>query len=169
MTPAALALLLAGALVGLAVVLNHCYARVALVELALNEGLPPGHSTQLPTSVATQSPVEAGLSPGVHVFLSRNCHACQRLLDELDAGEVSFAAPLSLHYVDRPRPQAAGAASKLGATLHDRRADLVRSVGADPLPYTIAIGRHGLIGRMVTPTLRHMQDTARDAGIVSEL
>ena len=43
MSVAVLALALVVAAILFAVVLNHAYARLALVELTLNEGLPPGY------------------------------------------------------------------------------------------------------------------------------
>lgn len=166
MSNALLAIVLAGALGGIAVVLNHCYARVALIELALNEGLPPGHAR----SPAVAGPVPGRsasdvLEAGLHVFLSRNCHACQRLIDELDQHQPSVAAPIHIRYVDKPRPIAAEAAEKLGATLVTHQMELAEQLGADPLPFTIAIGSHSLVTRAVTPTVAQMMSTARGAGL----
>ena len=165
---ALLAVALVVAFVLIAVVLNHGYARLALVELTLNEGLPPGY--EAPTTLATQNAVPqrdptSTLGPGVHIFLSRSCHACQRLLDELDQTTIDSSIGTQLHYVDRPRPLATATAQRLGATLHHHQAELTQGLGADPLPYTIAVGSHGLVGRSVTPTVHQIQHTARDAGI----
>lgn len=151
----------------LAVVLNHCHARLALIELALNEGLPPGYEHHPTAPAGTVSSTEAtrALPAGVHVFLSRNCHACQRLIDELDQVVLEIHAPLHLHYVDRPRPIAAIAAENLGAELHEHDDQTAQRVGADPLPFTIAVGQHDLTSRAVTPTVRQVLMAARDAGI----
>lgn len=168
MSPAVLSLVLAVALTGIAIVLNHCYARVALVELALNEGLPPGHQHTPITraaTVASQHKATEILEPGLHVFLSRNCHACQRLIDELSSYELVVDAPLHIRYQDRPRPIAASTAERLGASLVGHQAELLTRLGADPLPYTIAIGNHALVARAVTPTVTQLIATARDAGI----
>ena len=111
MNPAMLALVLAGALAGLAIVLNHCHARLALVELTLNEGLPPGHQntpTELLASSFGQSQsreITTLLGSGVHIFLSRNCHACQRLIDEFDETTVTDS------HFRTESPTAAGAKS----------------------------------------------------------
>lgn len=173
MSPAVLAIVLAVALAGLAVVLNHCHARLALVELALNEGLPPGYqSTPLATAAPVNPPTAARttqiLGAGVHVFLSRNCHACQRLVDEFDQTPVQVGAELHLHYVDRPRPIAASAAARAGATLHEQQTEIASTVGADPLPYTVAVGAHGLVAQAVTPTIGQVSVAARDAGIAMD-
>lgn len=172
MTVAALSLVLLAALVLLAVVLNHSQARLALVELTLNEGLPPGHGQRVPPDVVRRQPQvgEPGesaeaLETGVHIFLSRNCHACQRLIEELRHADVDLDAPLNLRYVDRPRPIASAAADHLGATLHDHQNELASGVGADPLPFTIAVGPHRLASRAVTPTVGQVLHAARDAGI----
>jgi len=164
MSIVALTVVLAAAMAGVAVVLNHCYARVALVELALNEGLPPGHRATTVTTSAAIDPAEV-LAAGVHVFLSRNCHACQRLIDELSLQDLVIDASIHLHYVDRPRPIASTTAETLGASLYVHQSELAGQVGADPLPYTIAIGDHDLVGRSVTPTVAQIAVTARDAGI----
>lgn len=168
MNTIALTLVLAAGLAGLAVVLNHAYARLALVELTLNEGLPPGHLTPLASASTSNSvdPTDA-LTPGVHVFLSRNCFACQRLIDELDQSSMDMAADLYLHYIDRPRPIASAVADRHGATLTEHESELSSRVGADPLPYTIAIGEHALVGRAVSPSLPQVLETARDAGITA--
>ena len=49
MSPAVLALVLVVAFLGMALVLNHARARLALVELALNEGLPTPCRTPSPS------------------------------------------------------------------------------------------------------------------------
>ena len=163
MTPLALGGVLSTALVLLAIVLNHCSARLALVELALNEGLPPGHHA-LPDRLVEVDPRTA-LSAGLHVFLSRSCHACQRLIEELDSSGLQVHGSLMLRYVDRPRPIAVEVAAKLGGEVRDLEGELPLSLGADPLPYSIAIGEHGLVARAVTPTLHQIVTVARDAGI----
>lgn len=170
MSVAALCLVLAGACALLALVLNHIYARLAVVELTLNEGLPPGYeiAAHAMEAVASElSPIEVAalLAPGVHVFASRNCHACQRLLDELDQVDLTIAAELHLHYVDRPRPLAHTVVERHGATLHPNDTEVARRVGADPLPYTVAVGPESLIGRAVSPTVAQMLETARNAGL----
>lgn len=179
MTTAALAIVLFVALGAVAVVFNHIQARLALVELALNEGLPPGYQRLDPLSgvAATSSagPTVTVTNPsdvlpvGLHVFLSRNCHACQRLVDELDQARLEVGAPLHLRYVDRPRPIAAAAAVRQGATLHEHQNELAAQVHADPLPFTVGIGEHGLASRAVTPTVRQVLVAARDAGITARL
>jgi hypothetical protein len=167
MSLAGLAIVLAAALVLLGIVLNHVYARVALVEIALNEGLPPGHqrvtASSLTVAVAPTT-VAARLGRGVHIFLSRSCHACQRLIEELEGANLSVGLPIAFHYVDRPRPIARSVATTLGASLSVDEAELATEMLADPLPYTIGIGDHGLVTRGVTPTLRQVLDVARDAG-----
>jgi len=165
MSPAVLAVVLAVAFMGIAVVLNHTHARLALVELALNEGLPPGHQVPTPSAPQITADVAGLLGPGVHVFLSRNCHACQRLVDEFEQTSVTVDATLHLRYVDRPRPIASQAAANVGAELHTHQVELAAQAGADPLPYTVAVGSHGLIASTVTPTVPKVMVTARDAGI----
>lgn len=174
MSPAVFAVALAVALAGFAIVLNHCHARLALVELALNEGLPPGYQITPPEAPASGAAPAAAritqlLGPGVHVFLSRNCHACQRLLEEIDQTPVHVESELHLHYVDRPRPLASSAAAKTGATLHEQHAELASHVGADPLPFTVAVGTHGLLAQAVTPTVGQVSVAARDAGIAMDI
>ena len=170
MTTLTLALALCTAIGGLAVALNHCYARLALVELALNEGLPPGHQ---PAVLGDRAAVEASsseavaelLDAGIHVFLSRNCHACQRLVEELGDVQLQHGAALHLRYIDRPRPVAAEVATLHDAELHGGQAEVAATVGADPLPFTVAVGDHALVSRSVTPTVTQLVATARDGGI----
>lgn len=177
MSVTALALALAVALSAIAVVLNHCYARLALVELALNEGLPPGHQPSLygaahgENATADVGVVEATkrLEPGVHLFLSRSCHACQRLIDDLDASAPKIDAPVFVRYVDRPRPVAHSAAKKLHATVQEGQASTIEAVAADPLPYTIAIGHHRMVSRAVTPSVTQFITAVRDAGYKADL
>jgi len=164
-TPLLLALALVVGLGLLAISLNHVYARLALVELALNEGLPPGHQQEAYEAVP---PDTAALVDGVHVFLSRGCHACQRLIKELASTKLLLGAQLHLHYIDRARPVAHEAATALRATIDEHQAELTKSVGADPLPYTIAVGEHRLVSRAVTPTIDVLLAATRDAGISAE-
>lgn len=166
MSPALLACLLAAAVGALAVVINQVQARLGLIEVTLNEGLPPGHErTDLAASTTpTLDPAQA-LGPGVHVFLSRSCHACQRLVDELRASPRIGQADLVLRFVDRPRPIAREFAASHGAALHEQQIELAAGVGADPLPFTVAVGPHDLVSRAVTPTRRSILDTARNAGM----
>jgi hypothetical protein len=105
------------------------------------------------------------LGPGVHVFLSRNCHACQRLVDEFAQTSMTIAATFHLRYVDRPRPIASQAAANVGAKLHSHQVELAAQTGADPLPYTVAVGSHGLVASAITPTVPQVMVTARNAGI----
>lgn len=168
MSTAALVIVVAVALAGLAAVLNQVMARLALVEVALTEGLPPGHGVATEAPAATNA-IEPGaaLGRGVHVFLSRSCHACQRLVDELGHRRPGIDAALTLRYVDRPRPLARDLADQLHAALHTDERELAHAVGADPLPYTIAVGDHGLVDRSVSPTVHDIATTARNAGIGS--
>lgn len=171
MSVALLAIALGVALAAIAVVLNHTYARLAVVELTLNEGLPPGFSPEpvgaADKSAASPADIARRLKPGVHIFLSRNCVACQRLIDELDQTTVATDAPLHLRYVDRPRPIAQSAAQRQGAHLFEHEAELAQSVGADPLPYVVAIGDHGLLATSVSPTVALILSAARNAGIAA--
>ncbi len=172
MSIAALAMVLLAALAGLAYVLNHCQARLALVELVLNEGLPPGHQpadAALSARVAATADPAAVLPAGVHIFLSRNCHACQRLIDELDQVGLAVEASVHLRYVDRPRPIAVAAARRQHASLHDHQHELAVLLQADPLPFTIAVGSHDLVSRAVTPTVSQVVVAARDAGITATI
>lgn len=173
MSPTIYALAIASGLGLLAVALNHLHARVALVELSLNEGLPPGFEALHYRHVAESRlrPADVGdiLDAGVHVFLSRSCLACQRLVSELGAINLAVSASLHLHYVDRPRPEARLAAERNQAELHSSQLDLSQRVGADPLPFTVAVGPHGLVGRAVTPTADQLLLTARNAGIEARL
>jgi len=165
MNPAVLAIVLAVALMGVAIALNHAQARLALVELTLNEGLPPGHQIQPATTSEVSGDVGALLGEGVHVFLSRNCHACQRLIDELQQATLTVGSDFHLRYVDRPRPIANEAAERVGALLHSHQAELAVQAGADPLPFTVAVGSHGLVASSVSPTMKQLVTTGRDAGI----
>jgi hypothetical protein len=167
---AALCLILAGASALIALVLNHIYARLALVELTLNEGLPPGyeivgHDAALQAVAISSADVASLLTSGVHVFASRNCHACQRLLDELDVVDLDVDGELHLHYVDRPRPLAKTVVEHQGATLHSHHDEIAQRTGADPLPYTIAVGPESLVSRAVSPTVAAVVETARNAGV----
>lgn len=169
MSAAALSLVLAVAFALLALVLNHVYARLAIVELTLNEGLPPGYESNA-EPVSGGATVASGLvaellGPGVHLFASRSCHACQRLLDELDAIELDLVADLVVHYIDRPRPLAKAVAERHGAVLHADQEELALRSGADPLPYTITVGPESLVSRSVSPTVAIMVETARNAGV----
>ena len=160
-------LAIAAALGVLAIVVNQLQARIGLVEVTLTEGLPPGHQpddVEADQAIATLAPQDA-LAPGVHVFVSRSCFACQRLVEEMEHAWADLDAPTSLRYIDRPRPFARSLAADLGLLSVEHDAELAAGVGADPLPYTIAIGDHGLIARSVTPTVQLIQDTARDAGL----
>lgn len=165
MSPAVLAIALAIAFMAIAVALNHCHARLALIELTLNEGLPPGHQLPAVTTPVPSADVAALLGEGVHVFLSRNCHACQRLLDELSQTALTTQSPLHLRYIDRPRPRANDVAEHVDAALHSHQVELAQQAAADPLPYTVAIGTHGLVAGAVTPTVPQILVAARDAGI----
>lgn len=165
MSPAVLALVLVVAFLGMALVLNHARARLALVELALNEGLPPDHQVSTHAAPPTTADLAALLGPGIHVFLSRNCHACQRLVDEFAQTSMTIAATFHLRYVDRPRPIASQAAANVGAKLHSHQVELAAQTGADPLPYTVAVGSHGLVASAITPTVPQVMVTARNAGI----
>lgn len=166
MNVALLTVVLAGALAALGLALNHVYARLAVVELLLNEGLPPGHETVTSTAATSDlAPHEVAeqLGAGVHLFVSRTCHACQRLLEELDQTDLTMA--LVLRHVDRPRPIAESISKRTGATLHTHQAELAAAVGADPLPYAIAVGPHQAVAGAVAPTVSQLLTTARDAGV----
>lgn len=173
MSAAGLAVALAVALVGLGMVLNHVQARLGLLEVTLNEGLPPGHEI-LPETAMTRTGFDALrardlLDDGVHIFLSRGCFACQRLLDELDLRGLGVAADVHLRYVDRPRPITATVAAQIGAELHLQQLTLSESVGADPLPHTVALGPDGLVTHGATPTAALIADIARSAGIPASI
>ena len=60
---------------------------------------------------------------------------------------MTVDAAMHLRYVDRPRPIAGKAAETVGAQLHTQQMELAGQAGADPLPYTVAIGAHGLVAR----------------------
>lgn len=172
MSGAALSVALAAGIGGLAVALNHLQARIGLIELALNDGLPPGYERSLRTPATASFSAERAqrvLDDGVHVFLSRTCVACQRLLDEIDRRgfELQPRVAIELHYVDRPRPRAREVAARLGAELHEREHDAVKEIGIDPLPHTVAIGAHGLVAHGVSPTIDDARAVARNAGIVA--
>lgn len=169
MSVAALTAVTGTALVLLAVVLNHVHARLALVEVALNEGLPPGHGRQRPTSTHPSPATTADrLGSGLHIFLSRSCHACQRLIEELESAPAALTGSVVLYYVDRPRPIAAAAAAALGAELRSNQGELAGAVAADTLPYTIAVGPLGLVARRVTPSVRDVLDVACDAALAPQ-
>lgn len=166
----ALALLVGLGLLGVA--LNHIAARISLVEVIFNEGLPPGHEvvgrSAVAGRVAEPSEIEALLGPGVHVFLSRSCHACMRLIDELNTAPLpagTAETALHLRYIDRPRPIAQSAAEQSGASLHAHQGDLSAQVGADPLPYAIVVGSSQSQARGVSPSRKQVVALARDAGL----
>ena len=168
MSTGALTIVLAVGLSGLALVINHLQARLALVEVTLNEGLPPGHevSSTEPPMAFDPDGARALLGRGVHIFLSRGCHACQRLLDELDDRGLDLGGPVHLRYVDRPRPLAETVARHVGAELHARQPDIVRRLGIDPLPHTVVVGADGLLTHATTPNVPAVVEAARGAGIV---
>lgn len=164
----ALALLAAVILLGAAV--NHMVARLGLIEVTLNEGLPPGHEERPGAGVVAvdQATIAGLLGPGVHVFLSRSCHACMRLIDELASSPLDLAddaRPVHLRYIDKPRPIAVEAAQVGGAELHANQGELTVRLGADPLPYTFVVGEHGSNAQGVTPTAKHVATLANDAGL----
>ena len=163
-----LVLVVVASLALLGVVLNQVQARLALLEVALNEGLPPGHRVSAPTPSgrslgASPDDVASVLGLGVHVFLSRSCHACQRLVAELDERPFDLDG-LQFRFVDRPRPVVTEIAAANGAALALHQDELARSVDADPLPYTIAVGDHRLVARGVTPTRADVLALCRQAG-----
>lgn len=161
----ALAAALLVTLAVLAVSLNHVAARLSLIEVALNEGLPPGHEiVGVPETIISPEETAALLGPGIHLFLSRGCHACMRLIDELAHTALSAPVDLHLRYIDRPRPIAETVAARSNARLHAHEGDLAAQVGADPLPYTIVIGANQLQARGVSPTQAQVVSLARDAG-----
>jgi hypothetical protein len=164
MSPTVLVLVLATALGGLGVVLNHAYARLALVELTLNEGLPPGLEQSASSAGRASGP--ANVDSGVHIFLSRSCHACQRLIEELAETTLVSDRPIHFRYLDRPRPIARSAADRSSATLVTSDVETARSLGADPLPYSVIVGDHGATSHGVTPTATQVIALARDAGVV---
>lgn len=170
MSTATLAIVLVGALGALGIVVNQMLARLALVEVTLNEGLPPGHrpadAAPAANDAIRRDPTDV-LDAGVHVFLSRNCHACQRLLDDLSVHRLDVT-PLALHYVDRPRPFATDVAKHQQARLEADQSDVAQAVGADPLPHTVAIGEHGLVASGTSPTRGTVLDIARNAGYRSQ-
>ena len=171
MSAAGLTAALAVALVGLAVVLNHLQARLGLIEVALNEGLPPGHeirkSGQTPPLGFDVLHAKDLLDDGLHIFVSRGCHACQRLLDDLDIRGLHVATAVHIRYVDRPRPIAAVVAKQLGASLHLEQHALAESLRVDPLPYTVALGPDSLVGHGVTSTILDVVQVAQNAGIAA--
>ena len=163
--PAILIVLVAGALAIAALVLNQVQARIGLVELTLNDGWPPGHApSDLNGQRAPTIDARQALQPGLHLFLSRSCHACQRLVDDLAAGSPPAATP-TFHYVDRARPTSRLLAQAWNVALVEGERELAQTVGADPLPYAIAIGNHGLIARSVAPTPAALNAVARNAGL----
>lgn len=166
MSTAWLFVVLFGACAVIAVVLNQIQARLALLEVTLNEGLPPGHADM--TSGPSPAPLadaDEVLGPGVHLFLSRTCHACQRLVDALAQANATDVVPLAIHAVDRPRPATRNAAQHLGAQLVEEQLDAASSLGADPLPHAIAVGDHGLVAQGAAPTIERIRSIAHDAGI----
>lgn len=171
MSTTGLAIVLVVGVAGLAFVLNHLQARLALIELTLNEGLPPGHQGGATSGASATFQADRALEllgPGVHVFLSRSCHACQRLVEELEGRRLILDADLHLRYVDRPRPIARTVAEDLGAALHVEQLAIVDALGVDPLPHTVAVGRDGLATHRVTPASAQIADAARDAGILAD-
>lgn len=168
MSVAALTFPLAGALAVLAIVLNHLQARLGLIEVALNDGLPPGHQRERSVAASTtfdSASARQTLGPGLHVFLSRTCLACQRLLDELDRRGLDHAGEIHVRFVDRPRPAAYEVATRIGATVHEHQAAATTALGVDPLPHTVAIGAADLVAHDVTPSIAAMIAVARNAGI----
>lgn len=157
------------ALLCLGVGLNHVQARLGLLETMLNEGLPPGHGVASTTNDANPAMRTELLSTGVHLFASRRCHACRRLMQNLGNDTLRVDAQLHIHYIDVPQSSAVDLASSLGAQLHTNAQELAAQVGADPLPYTIAVGAHDLVAGAVTPTVAQVARTARDGGIGAQL
>lgn len=165
---AVLALTVVVAVAFMAIALNHAAARIGLIEVALNEGLPPGHEILRTAGTAAQHvQIDGLLSTGVHVFLSRSCHACMRLIDELATAPLYLEGDgpaVHLRYIDRPRPIAHSAAQASAVILHTQQGELSTQLGADPLPYTIAVGEHQSQARGVSPTRKDIVRVARDAG-----
>lgn len=157
--------LVAAALGIVALVLNQVQARLGLVELTLNDGWPPGHApTNEAHATAPSVDPHAALEPGLHVFLSRGCHACQRLVDELAERRIPATVP-NFHYVDRARASTRALATAWNAELVEGERELAAALGADPLPYAIGVGPHGLVARSVVPTSSSLIGVARSAGL----
>lgn len=175
MNPTTFAALLVGAAGLFLVAFNHLTARLSLVEVMMNEGLPPGHATadRNASDVATTGSFESGraremLPTGVHLFLSRSCFACQRLAEELDGYTLAQPpTPVSVHYIDRPFPASRSTFEDLGLSISTERLDLIEALRIDPLPHTVAIGPHDLVVADVTPTVRSIRDVAEQAALTS--
>ncbi len=168
MSTAVLVIVLAVALGGLALVFNHVTARLGLVELALNEGLPP-RVAPADVSSQTEGDLPTVLEPGLHIFVSRGCYACQSLIGELGTISLTSDYPVHMRYVDRPRPEARVVADRLGAQLVEDQAAVAALACADPLPYTVALGKHGLVEGRVTPTANTIAATGRSVGITVQV
>ncbi len=154
----------------LAYALNHMLARVALVEVALNEGLPPGFETA-PSSLAFDFQAAAAtLAGGLHLFLSRSCHACQSLVDELGADHTAVGdLPVVVHHIGVPRDGTIKLVDLLGAGLELDQLATASRLGIDPLPHAIAIGPKGLIAHGAVPTTADLDRVARDGGLFAAL
>lgn len=165
MSPELAVLAIGAGLGGLAVVVNHMIARLGLIEVVLNEGLPPGYEANAPNAGPDPITSRRSLDQGIHVFLSQRCHGCRRLVTELAERQISGATPISFYLVDHARRwDPADTLARLGSVAIDQK-ELADRVGADPLPYAVAIGPDGLVAGGVLPAADKVGELARHCGL----
>lgn len=180
--PVILALATLGVCVVLAVVINNIWARLSLIEVYFNEGLPPGlrpttaTSTQIPpqnsahTGADSTARTEAHtfdiretLGQGLSIFVSRSCPGCQRLLDEL--ATLDKLDNTTLYYIDEPNKGNLELLDKLGVEIETGQSELAELVGAKPLPYAFTFGPYSLADSAVVVHLDALRELCANAGL----
>lgn len=149
----------------IAVVLNNIWARLALVEVVYNEGLPPGFAT---TDKLSQSRLREIIGGGLSIFLSRHCQGCRRLLDELDnlsAGEV--LDDVTFYFVDEPDAHLLARITKFGSKVEIDQEDLSQRIGVGPLPYALALGPYSLADQATVAHLDALREICANAGLAN--
>lgn len=147
--------------------LNNLFARVALVEVMLNEGLPPGLGIRTGiTSAAAFDPVEAAdLGEGIHIFVSRSCSGCKRLLADLARSRAEFGDhDVFVHYLGRAGHADKQAAYSFATQVEENTASLAASIGATPVPHTLVVADSKLLARSVTSSAAAVRSLALQAG-----
>lgn len=168
----------------IALALNNIWTRIALVEVILNEGLPPGLSPRHNRAIRAQKAHEL-LGAGVHIFLSKHCRGCRRFLTQLenalaqtepdgttDTGIGVDTLNMKFYFLDQPNSEALKFADYPNISFCgdvETNLELSEMLAATPLPYAFAIGAHSLGDHGPIPDLEMFQEIVNNAGIRTRL
>lgn len=132
-----LGLLLAVAIAGIGIVLNHAIARMAFVEVALTNGLAPGAEPGVGVVMSPNRPFDAAEAArelptdAITVFASSTCVSCVRLVDDLSDPSIEFGTELHFFFEsDVPMVARRG-------EIHERQRDLIDELRVPALPYVV--------------------------------